>query len=654
MKITKIILQNFRSYRGRNELLISDQGEKNVTLILGSNNSGKTSLFEAIRWCLYNEIPEIKQRGAFVNKDIKELFEVRVSIDFTHENNKYRAERCAEINPNLDTNIYSPESKFYISIVSPDGINKSLGDLDEHDFQNIIDGILPRSISKYFIVDGDKISDFVNPTSTKVRNAIEDLLKLEHLNRISEHLESVNTNLHKKFNSIKNPRGSKTLKDNYEKVVSSMEGTKSRIVKIEEEYSSIDNMLGDVQESISTTINSVDNQKQIVALTSINEKSRLLLERNQSELSNILASSYQSFIMHTLKDVYSKLEENRDKGKIPKHFEDVFIKDMLAPCDNGDSGRCICGTQIAKNSKEYLTLLSVLQSTPPKAITNKILSIQYILSSTIENSSLNKSKIDDIRESIDELEDEIALKENKILELKAEVDEELVDKAPRLHQQKHRLERSKAELDRELIEKRYQLKQDEEKKKELESELSRINTTDQRTVKLKKKIDLVNNSIRAVDTVYGEYKQELKDKLVYQINQIFLELFTASDHFKTFTIDDDFNYDIMTVDGQPWKLHLSNAQRKLFALSFIAGLRLIADEEAPFILDSPLGIVDTAHRKNYAKTVPGLASQLILLMTDAELTEEFEERIISNVGNYCKIKYDASSNTSRFEKVELC
>ena len=56
MKFKKIIMTNFMRYKGKNELVFSCDNDKNVTIILGDNTFGKTTIAQAFRWGLYGKV----------------------------------------------------------------------------------------------------------------------------------------------------------------------------------------------------------------------------------------------------------------------------------------------------------------------------------------------------------------------------------------------------------------------------------------------------------------------------------------------------------------------------------------------------------------------------------------------------------------------
>ena len=56
MKFVKLRMLNFMRYKGENEIEFSRDDKKNVTVVLGDNTVGKTTIAQAFRWALYGEI----------------------------------------------------------------------------------------------------------------------------------------------------------------------------------------------------------------------------------------------------------------------------------------------------------------------------------------------------------------------------------------------------------------------------------------------------------------------------------------------------------------------------------------------------------------------------------------------------------------------
>jgi DNA sulfur modification protein DndD len=75
MLLTEITLNNFSAFEGTNKLDLMPTGisGQNITLIGAMNGSGKTSLLEAVKLCLYGErrsglLPAQESPASFISK----------------------------------------------------------------------------------------------------------------------------------------------------------------------------------------------------------------------------------------------------------------------------------------------------------------------------------------------------------------------------------------------------------------------------------------------------------------------------------------------------------------------------------------------------------------------------------------------------------
>ena len=99
MRIEYIRLENWRSFYGENDFLVSKDVDKNITLIRAENGVGKTSSLAAINWCFFSILPNISEfedPDRLVNKFAEERDGAKtttIEIDFEHDGKIYRASR---------------------------------------------------------------------------------------------------------------------------------------------------------------------------------------------------------------------------------------------------------------------------------------------------------------------------------------------------------------------------------------------------------------------------------------------------------------------------------------------------------------------------------------------------------------------------------
>ena len=57
MKVFWMRLVNYRQYRGENLIEFSTSEDEPITIIQGTTGAGKTTILNAMYWCLYGEEP---------------------------------------------------------------------------------------------------------------------------------------------------------------------------------------------------------------------------------------------------------------------------------------------------------------------------------------------------------------------------------------------------------------------------------------------------------------------------------------------------------------------------------------------------------------------------------------------------------------------
>ena len=147
MLIKTLRMENFRQFRGTTKVDFSCDPEKNVTIILGDNTFGKTTLLQAFNWCFYNKVNFDQHPDFLLNYELSEEMRngeqqiVEVEITVLHDGTEYvitRTQRYTCANGNVRGESV-PNIK--VSYKQEDGQTESV---KAAQVDNVINNILPE------------------------------------------------------------------------------------------------------------------------------------------------------------------------------------------------------------------------------------------------------------------------------------------------------------------------------------------------------------------------------------------------------------------------------------------------------------------------------------------------------------------------------
>ncbi|MDJ0690685.1 MAG: ATP-binding protein [Xenococcaceae cyanobacterium MO_188.B32] len=157
LRIKKIHLQNWKCYQ--NQVIEFDlDTDKNIWVIWGLNGYGKTSILEAVLWCLYgNEIVSLKK-----------LIKAEVDSDLQEEKQGYFHYPSVKVNPELELSVsltLQNKNKSYIISRTAKRVKRgktfyaevseasfNLNGKVKTDSRERIDLLLPRSCKELFFL----------------------------------------------------------------------------------------------------------------------------------------------------------------------------------------------------------------------------------------------------------------------------------------------------------------------------------------------------------------------------------------------------------------------------------------------------------------------------------------------------------------------
>ncbi len=185
MKFTKLVIENYKSFQFATEILFPVGADgKSIFLIGSMNGAGKTSIMEAVSYCLYGAKPEM----IYKNINRKELargntsvsFELVVEQDDGSELIVKRSWSSGAIND------AKPKDLDERLVVVQDG--KRVSVQNKQMWQDFIRATIPPGITQFFFFDGEKIQEIAADDHSEVRlkKSLEAALGIEYITKLSE------------------------------------------------------------------------------------------------------------------------------------------------------------------------------------------------------------------------------------------------------------------------------------------------------------------------------------------------------------------------------------------------------------------------------------------------------------------------------------
>jgi DNA sulfur modification protein DndD len=110
-----------------------------------------------------------------------------------------------------------------------------------------------------------------------------------------------------------------------------------------------------------------------------------------------------------------------------------------------------------------------------------------------------------------------------------------------------------------------------------------------------------------------------------------------------------YNISLFNEEGQPIdKSDLSAGERQIYAISILDGLARTSGRRLPVIIDTPLGRLDSKHRRKLVDHYfPHASHQVIILSTDTEIDRAFYEDLSIHVSHAYHLEFDQATRSTQ-------
>lgn len=637
MLLQSIKLENFRQFTDE-RIDFSTDPERNVTLIIGENGTGKTTFAQSFFWCLYGETDFTDK--ILINRTVAERLQpdqkanVRVELRLTHGSANYEIVRTQEYKKSYSGKVSGANTVLSISVKSADGNTRYLKPLE---CETEIKKILPKELSSYFFFDGERIEKMSKEIasgkkSSGFSDAVVGLTGLKATLAALGHLSPTkSSSVIGKFNDdYKGDSSERILKFTKEidALQAELDKIESRLAEIEDEIDAARTSKAKFEEDIKQFADGEKLQNQRDKLNRDLTAAKKLKAQFIKTLCTTFNGGMTSFFSMSLVERALKvLSESDFSGKDIPEMHAKTIKYLIK------RGTCICGTHLSEGSIPYNKVMELLDYLPPQSIGVTVGQFikdsrsQYGKEITLYNDVANQLAL------IRQQDETIAGIENDISLISEKLDgDDVREQVKKLNAQIQACERNISDRTAEqkrLLNRQGAAEKEKSLKETSRSELSLLDVNNRR-IELYKAY-----ATRIYTELFSEYKtreKSIRDKLEASINEIFKSIYDGG---LSLSIDEKYNISVYVTDFDGG-VETSTAQSISVIFAFISAIIKMARENQiengdesysepyPLVMDAPLSAFDKRRIKAICSAIPETAEQVIIFIkdTDGELAEE--------------------------------
>ncbi|MCM3729945.1 AAA family ATPase [Neobacillus cucumis] len=644
MLIKKLTLENFRQYKGIHEIeLLPKSSDKNVTVILGQNTSGKTTLLQAFNWVLFGKA-NFKTKDFLLNLElaqemnIHQTYYVSVTLELIHNFLEFTIQRKQEYRSTRSGNVVEPKQAILkISYKDDDGRTIFV---DETEHEETINKIIPEELMSYFFFDGERIENLGRNEKKGKEDlalAVKTVLGLEALNNAVIHLErgTVNSVIGQYTNNM-------DYEGNFE-----LSEVKRSIDEYQVKLNENERILEDNNNSIEYFQHEKENLEGI--LKENQNVKTLQLERKQNESQiNTLKRNNNDHATRIKKDFNSKAPFFFGKHLISKAM-DVLKEsnsfDKGIPHMHGDSidfivqrGQCLCGTIIRDGNEAYIHLKKEQSYLPPQSIGTLIQTFRKEASFFIDSSNGLYSDVSEEYKKIRQNKNDISrfTERNEKISSEIEIDTDIGEVEKKLANVKKKLK----ELEKERVEILADQKTLQKEMENLGKRRDELSLTDEKNKQINEYITYAREVAYKLSSTYKKKEEEIRLALEQNVNEIFNKMYHGNRSIK---INSRYVYDLDTPNINSIYANKADESKGLeivTSFSFICGIVKLARENSdnfdvdmtsesyPLVMDGPFSNADEKHVENIANIMPKVAEQVIIFVMHKDW--KYAESVLAN------------------------
>lgn len=624
-------LRNFGPYRSILNLELSTTPHAPIVVIHGENTLGKTSLFRALRWCLYGS-PDV---GRAPKDSLRDLFssmnaiawddgerEMQVSIVFTANGHRYSLTRTGAFDADKKPQVIA-DLRIDAQVISPASIDSEIA------------RVLHPQISEFFLFDGELLRDFYDRLNTDrerdlLQGSIENVLGIPALQLAEADVTLLTEDaMQRQVKALKSRKEADIAKRQMLELKSRQESLEKDRAEYETALRKAQRDLEEVRDRIAGIDELKADARELEGLEAQIAGGKIEELEIRDQMRGALASGWLAPAVGRLNDALRDVVARNDRAT--EHSKQIIhLQEHVAVLENQVAGgRCqTCRQALPPADESTLRELdharADLLSATDAGVSGPDLQLERRIRGLIDTTTIPMVR-------------SLETRLNKLLR-------EQFDRTRRLGIIKDRLKDNDAAKIRQLGDEQDKLERAveryEDRLRDFRAEQEKVQADQSRLANVLRRLGGPDPKIMAeaytfeyVQTLLSRtirrYRERTRAEVERVASDMFMKLVRDAHGYSGLAIADDYRVELMGNRGD--SMRTSEGGKQLVALSLIGALKKAAVRGGPVVLDSPLARLDLDHRANVLQTwIPELGNQAVLLVQSGELTEQQARGLLGN------------------------
>jgi len=644
VRIDEINFQNYRQY-GTCSIKFSHSKKHELFVFVARNGTGKTTFLNAITWCLYEKeelLDETKTPLPIVNSSVLsnssdgDIIPVSVSLRIV-DNESFitfcRTQKVKVIKKNAEAASIVVNSSDFVITKTKIGDQSNSQTIENADANMIVKQYFDSDIYDFYFFDGENLKNyFAKGRSEKIKESIYNIAQVTLLNNTIDHITTLKK---EKLRAL--AKTSSALSEHLEKqeqllnekndAANQIKSLKEKLDEATFEIDKIDDILRDYKPITSLQEERKAKEKKIKEIE--NEEKAF-----HTDLSQFIREYYIYIKFYpAVKKVLDYINAKEKDGKLPPEIDTKLIERIIN--DMGDT--CpVCDQSVVGDAKKHA--LQHLEELLKKfdissATSNYLVGLRPSLIQIEDYVEQYKAKRDSLKDR--EINIKNRLKdENQRLETISNLlsnyekkdDPDSIDVSELENQRRdlysNTITWSTLKGSYETI-----LRRCEKDLKDLEPLIQKETNKQREKEDLKKQVQILQKLESDYSIVRDIITTKMREEIQSTTERNFRKMSSKKNTFGNITIDEEYNVEVFSLNGQKMTGSLSATEQMALAYSFTLAIHKASGKNCPLVIDSPLGRVSDKNRENMARTLYDMSTykQIIMLFTPDEFSKDVKD-----------------------------